>query len=276
MNTVIPFEENTCFYILGDDPGNHVSCGVHTVAEHLRRRVSNHSLPYLTFNCVLYGGGKLNIGGKKFDLCPGFTFVRYPDTVFSIERSADYVEFAIALPQEFGVLLRNYLPEDALFVRHALSEDYLKSMQGIFTACRNTPKNKLLVFAAQAFKYIVSQCLEPGIDHLSGDALFGEQACRLLDEAEMANPGREAAQKMGMGYENFRKKFKAVMKISPKQYLTRKKLRKAAALLAEGNSIKELAEKISYSDISAFSRQFKKQFDVSPSEFRKSARQKFY
>jgi AraC-like DNA-binding protein len=63
---------------------------------------------------------------------------------------------------------------------------------------------------------------------------------------------------MGIGYESFRKKFRQEMNISPKQYIMRLKFKKAAEMILNDYSIKETAFELGYSEIPAFSRQFKK------------------
>jgi AraC-like DNA-binding protein len=150
-------------------------------------------------------------------------------------------------------------------------------MRNILESCRDTPDNKLLIFAAEALKYIIDLHFEPGASQVSEDEAFIERACRLLTDIGWINsPGRETAKKMGIGYETFRKKFKYVMKLSPKQYMSKQKFDKAATMLAGNRSIKEVADEMCYSEIPAFSRQFKKHFAMSPSEYRKTARPEFY
>ncbi|MFA7229821.1 MAG: AraC family transcriptional regulator [Victivallaceae bacterium] len=274
---ILPLENNSCHRLLNSDARSHVSCNVNTVESGLRKQVNNHSLPYLTFICVLNGGGKLVLDGLNFDMQPGLAFIRYPNKIFSITRSEDYVEFSIALPPDFGTLLKKYVSDRTLCTLRPLDTNTLKSMRNIFDFCRDTPDDKLLTFAAEAFKYIVGLHFKPESNPICENELFIERACRLLiDNNGINSPGRETAQKMGLGYESFRKKFKTIMKISPKQYVSKQNFYKAATMLSENLSIKEVADKMGYSEIPAFSRQFKKHFSVSPSEYRKTARHDFY
>ena len=64
--------------------------------------------------------------------------------------------------------------------------------------------------------------------------------------------------------------FKLFYACSPHEYITSYKMQKAVELQKElGLSWTEIAEMCAYTDISAFSRQFKKSYGVSPRFFRK-------
>ncbi|MDP2388134.1 MAG: AraC family transcriptional regulator [Bacteroidota bacterium] len=64
--------------------------------------------------------------------------------------------------------------------------------------------------------------------------------------------------------------FKIFFSCSPHEYMTDLKLKKALDLKKEHNySWTEIAEMCCYTDVSAFSHQFKKKYGVSPKDFRK-------
>lgn len=68
----------------------------------------------------------------------------------------------------------------------------------------------------------------------------------------------------------FRRRFKAQLGVSPKQYVLSLRLRKAKRLLAEGwQSITGVAEACGFEDIAHFSRVFKGRYGLTPSEYRK-------
>ena len=68
----------------------------------------------------------------------------------------------------------------------------------------------------------------------------------------------------------FRRRFKAQLGVSPKQYVLSLRLRKAKRLLAEGwQSITGVAEACGFEDIAHFSRAFKGRYGLTPSEYRK-------
>ena len=59
--------------------------------------------------------------------------------------------------------------------------------------------------------------------------------------------------------------------VAPKQYIASVKLKKAKILIKENKyTISEISEKLGFTSIHYFSRAFKKEFNISPSEYAKS------
>jgi AraC-like DNA-binding protein len=64
------------------------------------------------------------------------------------------------------------------------------------------------------------------------------------------------------------RKIKALANMSPNELITVTRLKRAAELLTSGDlKIYEIAEKVGYSEASNFSRDFTRQFNMSPSEY---------
>ncbi len=94
--------------------------------------------------------------------------------------------------------------------------------------------------------------------HLS-DAVFGAD---------------DFASEMAMGRTIFFRKVKGVTGFSPKEYLRIRRMKKAAALLAEGRlSVSAVAYEVGLKDPFYFSRCFKQQFGMTPSEYVRRARE---
>jgi ABC-type sugar transport system ATPase subunit len=80
---------------------------------------------------------------------------------------------------------------------------------------------------------------------------------------------QKIAENVYMGYENFRRRFKLQVGLSPNQYFLRIKMDKAKDLLLYTNmEIKEIAEKLGFSDPFYFSRVFKEKENMAPAKFR--------
>lgn len=79
----------------------------------------------------------------------------------------------------------------------------------------------------------------------------------------------EAALKLGVSYDTFRKKFKRINGIPPQQYLILIKIKQAQTLLEkESEPIYKIALQLGYCDEFHFSKQFTKLVGCSPSEYR--------
>jgi iron complex transport system substrate-binding protein len=57
--------------------------------------------------------------------------------------------------------------------------------------------------------------------------------------------------------------------LSPKEFIVRVRMERAAALLRESSqTISEISDGLGYQDVGFFSRQFKQKFGISPARFR--------
>lgn len=73
----------------------------------------------------------------------------------------------------------------------------------------------------------------------------------------------------GISYEYFRRLFKYLYGVSPVEYINRLKLTRAKELLSDGSySVSEAAFESGFSDLSYFSRFFKRKTGISPSEYK--------
>jgi len=90
-------------------------------------------------------------------------------------------------------------------------------------------------------------------------------------ESRMEDPALDVdilADSMNMSRATFYRKMKGISDVSPNEFIKLCRLRKAAELLAAGNThINEIAYSVGFSSPSYFSRSFSKQFGVSPKDY---------
>ena len=272
ISQIIALEKRKYRGFLNNIPAAPAACNIISTTD-LNKKVENHSLAYFTFTCVLRGNGKILLKQKAYELKPGIAILRFPDEEFSIYRSNDYVEFSIALPTEFGFMAKNYYVGDMQVFKLEFTRQLLSSFKYIFDFTRSNGNEKILDSAFEMFKFVMEICGGKEYGKHLPENNFSRQACELLRESlNSISPGLDAARKMAVGYESFRKRFHHEMNISPKQYVMRLKFKKAAEMILNNCSIKETAFELGYSEIPAFSRQFKKSHGISPSEYRRKAR----
>ncbi|HEX2038034.1 MAG TPA: AraC family transcriptional regulator [Chloroflexota bacterium] len=100
------------------------------------------------------------------------------------------------------------------------------------------------------------------------------RACALLE----GEPGRQlplpqVAQRLGLPYETFRKRFKQLVGTSPARYRADRLIERACRLIEEGRlTNRQIAEQLGFCDEFYFSRRFKQLVGYSPGRFRRGPR----
>lgn len=85
------------------------------------------------------------------------------------------------------------------------------------------------------------------------------------------------AKRFGMSSRNLSRRFKLATQVTPIEYLQQQRIQAARDLLQTSNlSIKEIAYRVGYLDVSHFSRLFKQSTGLTPSTYRSSMRAKLY
>jgi len=104
-----------------------------------------------------------------------------------------------------------------------------------------------------------------------------ERSRQLLGDRQAAGwPAPQVvARSVGMNYENFRKRFVQLTGESPGRFQKRRRIDWAcAALYQGGHSLKEIADELGFCDVFHFSKAFKQQTGVTPSDYRRRLRGK--
>lgn len=97
-----------------------------------------------------------------------------------------------------------------------------------------------------------------------------ESACQALAAGAAAPPLEEVARLSGVGYEKFRKTFKALEGESPRQYRNRMRATQATLMLQRTDlTLENIAKSLGYCDAFHFSKSFKAHHGCSPREFRR-------
>jgi len=85
------------------------------------------------------------------------------------------------------------------------------------------------------------------------------------------------AELFGMSQRNFIRRFKVATNMTPIKYLQARRIEAAKDLLQSSNlSIKEIAYRVGYLDVSYFTKLFKRSASITPMEFRKTVRAKLF
>ncbi len=126
----------------------------------------------------------------------------------------------------------------------------------------------------------LSQKYQHSITNLSEDNIEQEDQRTLkkaleIVEKNIANPlfgVEKMAEEIGMSRASLHRKLKLISNISPSDFIRSVRLKRAATLLRKkADSITQVGFMVGFDDQSNFSKAFKKQFGVSPSEYSSSA-----
>ena len=226
---------------------------------------------------LIHGQGQfVDPKNQSHPLTAGTLLHRPPDLPHTIERYPDgqWVEFYITLSRpifnamiEMGILSCEYLVHEIL-VTPTIIKNCITFVEQ-FHQIQNTSnfqKTKRVIDLFDTLQNIPhpTNTFPHPIQH----------AADLLTNMQYQDvPLPEIAEKVGMGYETFRKKFHDSFGVSAQQYRIQHRIEQAQYRLLESDmSIEQLATSLGYVDVFSFSRQFKAYSGISPTAYRKTQR----
>ncbi len=281
-------EKDVIYRCIGDDFDEGViACGY--MPKPLAEQSQYHFVTgYYSAFVVLSGTGTYQMeDGSIFYMEQGDFVQRFPETVHTtqIDGDGEWNEFFVSFGKTIYKYMRRLgiLPEEPVckncsgFKEIGLFDQFLKKLK----EARNDDLPELL---PEIQKVLLKMCkkeqpifdlkLELGDNHSYDHTL--ELACVKLEadfdgELDLV----KLANSLHMGYESFRKLFRAYKGVSPAKYRCEKRIQHAKLLLSSGLSIKETAQMVGYADTYSFTKQFTKKEGVSPGRYIKERRAKY-
>lgn len=126
---------------------------------------------------------------------------------------------------------------------------------------------------AEKYKDVLAGTNEVAVE--SSDQRLLKKAVEVV-ESNMRDPlfgVEQMAKELGMSRTNMHRKIKAITGFPPSELIRNIRLRKAASLLmGKADSVSQISFMVGFEDHSYFSKSFKKQFGVAPSEYLQSKR----
>jgi transcriptional regulator GlxA family with amidase domain len=111
----------------------------------------------------------------------------------------------------------------------------------------------------------------PAFDH--GDALIREVQRSLEEDPSTADSVEEMAERCGLPYSSFRRRFRRATGYSPLQYLQHLRIEEAKRLLEQtSRSVDDICWAVGYEQPASFRRLFKRLTSLAPSEYRRKFR----
>lgn len=232
---------------------------------------------------ILEGKGKLYTKGKTFYLSKGQGFLVSPEVLTSFVADEEepwsyaYVAFAGHLVDTY--LFRAQLTSSEPTYTY-LKDDYLDQRFNQIIEHSKLNYNRYCKMMAELF-LIVSKLIDHsrseyfGTANLQDPEYYTRKAMIYIEMHYHKKLNVEdIARYLGITRKHFYHIFKEAVNMSPQEYIIIYRIRKASNLMESSNlSISEIARSVGYTDQFHFSKMFKRVMGISPSEYKKEAKE---
>lgn len=237
-----------------------------------RRKIDDYLLAF-----IRNGNGHYDIDGNICPIVPGNMVLISPNLIHSAEQyevtpSLYSIRFGIYDNQLLNDLSSNANPF-YIYFSPINSEYYRNLMNDIYKCYINSgyEANYERLLNAYMTQILCDMYREFSREEKSYDMRIERARVYISKHPLMKHDIGELAKISGYSSAYFSKKFKDQYNISPKSYIFENKMEYSRLLLTEYNySIKEVANKLGYSDQYIFSNQFKKTFGITPAKMKTS------
>ena len=233
---------------------------IHNFKKEHKYYQSDHTHPNTELVFYLRGNGTIKIGDTTHDFHAGCVSVINEKTTHDERHNVPFeVYFLTFTFEHFQIPNGVYTPKNSDILERLVKQIYKES---------RSPK--------YAYNLMISSKIEELMVLLARDMLNNEfnekiHECMLYltENCHIDIDVKELSERYDIGYETFRHKFKKLYGMSPKNFIISKRLFKAYDLLITSKlSCTEVAYKCGFSDSAQFSKLFKRQFGVSPNQFK--------
>lgn len=256
-----------------------IGCGfIHTVLEEDAKQKAN--LGHYGAFLVLHGEGTyIGENGEEFPLKQGCFVQRLPEISHTtiVHHGQDWLEFFVIFGSETYETLKHIGIAGARPVLYPEMNDILLGKcVYLLNKMKQTPDSENLFLYVSVLKFVLFVYFSESHRNFGDENAKDYQKIELAGKMLREDPGSHitgqmVADRLDIGYESFRKKFKSLYHISPNAYQLNYRINYAKTLLADNQkTLEEIAQICGFSDGFAFSKAFKKRCGISPEQFRKS------
>jgi AraC-like DNA-binding protein len=218
-----------------------------------------------------------DVNHKPTPVAAGDLFILFPDIAhqYGPSRSSRWNEIYLSfrgpvfdLWRQVGLLA----PERPLF-RLGSVQPWIERITRVVDVAEADPTKRQIVMVNRVQALLSEIIASQRVVIESGSQVWLTEACHLL-ESELAEDidVHWVADKVGLSYDHFRKKFAKEIGMTPYQYRATQRLDAARRmLLGTEMSLKEIAAAIGFFDEFAFSNRFKRTVGLSPRAFRQKS-----
>lgn len=274
------FQTDTVYKNIGTNhQEGQIGCGfIHTVLQEDAKQEAN--LGHYGAFLVLHGEGTyVGESGEKFPLKQGCFVQRLPGIAHTtiVHPEQDWLEFFVVFGTETYETLKNIGIVDSRPVLYPEMNDMLLGKcVYLLNKMKQSQDSENLFLYVSVLKFLLFIYFSENHSNFEKENEKDYQKIKLAGKMLCEDPkkhvtGQIVADKLHIGYENFRKKFKTLYHVSPNAYQLNYRINYAKTLLNDKKkTLEEIAEICGFSDAFAFSKAFKKRCGISPDQFRKS------
>lgn len=224
---------------------------------------------------IISGKGTYVSGHNEYRLEAGDCFLLYPHrevSYYADEKDPwEYAWVGFSGPEAGLILGSTDFTQDAPYIKKAPDgEKILEAIKAIYKAKGNSFASSLMMTGR--LYGLLSLFVEDAaaMPLKSGSKLYVQSAVDYITENYAAQISIEdIASYVGISRSQLFRSFELVMGISPKEYLTQYRIKKACHLLTEtSHSMTAIANSLGFDNSLYFSKAFRKSMGVSPSEYR--------
>ncbi len=207
--------------------------------------------------------------GAVWPLRPGSVFQRFPDRRHSVSLRGPVLRCYVAVPRQALELLRltGVVDDQQPVFELESCKEIVDRFSELTAELAGAQPEQLMEVLLQMLGFITD------LHRLSGrrgsrtnEAMA--QACEML-AADDGRSIRQVAEALSMSSSSFRQQFTAQIGFPPGDYRIRCRIERAIEMLCNSDkTITEIAEALGYCDVYAFSSQFKRFTQISPTRFR--------
>lgn len=233
---------------------------------------------YYALHLILSGSGKLETAKGVYTLKKGDIFVRFPnETIAYYDNDATPFRYIFITFQ--GSIVKNYLEKAEITAENRIfstTPELTALFKNVIAACRDYPAVSDMIssgFMHLIFAEIAKKHVQLKAEKYCVQQNYVNNAIDFIDQ-NISNGNLSAsyvAQYLNLNCDYFLRIFKNVTGLPFSGYVTAKKMNLAARLLKEENvSVSAAAEQLGYNSLTYFIKVFRKNFNQTPREFKRS------
>lgn len=239
-------------------------------------KIGPRIIRYYSLHFVLRGEGIVTQGHSTRVLRPGGLFCLFPGVLHQYTTDADrpleLFWFAFDGKQSLPLLHRIGLTSDHYVLENFVDDPIVEAIGRMAASFETDERDDELARMSQAYRLFHRLGAQAVARRLTPERTSNwiEESKQYMDlhYADHINVS-EVARRIGVNRSHFATMFARVYGLTPVQYLTELKMRRARRMVAEGMyTFTEIAYTLGYPDLYAFSRAFKKHYGMSPTQAR--------